>query len=493
MSAGDCATPGERALGRWSQEHVAALAPGAGQFAAGDEASDARRWSGTGHGGDLLWGTYRGGQAEPYDTWVDLGPVRRDGAEPVTRCSCPSRKVPCKHALALLLLWVRRQVAEVGAAGTPAVVEAWANRHRIAVGSRTNDVAAPSPVGSDPGIDAAVGADSPSASSPPQPSPPEPPGSSARDDRVARMASGLGELDRWLHDRVRSGLSDPSLAQYGTWDHLAARLVDAQAGALANRVRRMAGLVGASPGWHGELLAEMAMLHLLARGGLRFAALPDPLADTLAVALGWQVRQADVLSGVPESDVWDVIGRSDTREDRIVVRRTWLRGRTTGRLAMVLSFAAYRQSLDVSMPVGAAFDADVHRYPGSSMRVLVGERRSDTPVAPATPPPGADLVHACRLVGEALAAEPWAEHVAVTVRAALTRSSGRWVLSDDHGAIACCAGQRALAAVLCETAGRPANVTVEWTPAGLLPLTVHAEGRVVDVGPLADPSFVQAA
>ncbi|MBA2388307.1 MAG: SWIM zinc finger family protein, partial [Acidimicrobiia bacterium] len=271
------------------------------------------------------------------------------------------------------------------------------------------------------------------------------------------------------------------------------RLVDAQAGALANRVRRMAGLVGASPDWHGELLAEMAMLHLLARGGRTLATLPDPLADTLAMAVGWQVRQADVLGGVPESDVWDVVGRSDTREDRIVVRRTWLRGRTSGRLAMALCFAAYRQSLDVSMPVGSSFDADVHRYPGPSLRVLVGERRPDTVVAQRPAPPGGNLATACHQLGDVLAAEPWAEHVALTVRAALTRSGGRWVLADENGALGCCAGPRALAAVLCESGGRPADMTVEWTPAGLIPLTVHLDDRVVDVGPLADPSFVDAA
>ena len=32
------------------------------------------------------------------------------------------------------------------------------------------------------------------------------------------MAAGLAELDRWLDDRLRTGLADPSLASYKTWD-----------------------------------------------------------------------------------------------------------------------------------------------------------------------------------------------------------------------------------------------------------------------------------
>jgi hypothetical protein len=207
----------------------------------------------------------------------------------------------------------------------------------------------------------------------------------SRNERLARMLEGLAELDRWLEDRMRTGLADPALARYDTWDRLAARLVDARAGSLANRVRRLAGLVGASPDWHAEVLAELGMLHLIAQAGRRVPDLPGPLADTVAVVAGWQVRQADVLAGVPETDVWFVAGRSDTREDRIEVRRWWLRGTRSGRWAMLLSFAAYRQSLDDSFVPGTVVHADLHRYPGGSLRALAGERYADPlPFAPPT-------------------------------------------------------------------------------------------------------------
>ena len=74
--------------------------------------------------------------------------------------------------------------------------------------------------------------------------------------------------------------------------------------------------------------------------------LPAPLADSVATACGWQVRRADVEASAPVTDRWLVIGRSDVREDLVEVRRTWLRGLDSGATAMVLSFAAYRQSLD---------------------------------------------------------------------------------------------------------------------------------------------------
>ena len=245
------------------------------------------------------------------------------------------------------------------------------------------------------------------------------------------MAAGLAELDRWLDDRLRTGLADPALARYRTWDDLAARLIDAQVGGLANRVRRLAGVVGAHPEWHEQVLAELGVLHLLATGGRRLGALPPGLADSVAAAIGWQVRQADVLAGVPHTDHWVVMGRSDVREDRIEVRRVWLRGPATGEWAMVLSFAAYRQT---------------------PRHVAAGGHRACTPICSAIPgalglrcSSVAATATRCRparsrRVGWPRRAtrsarpwprEPWLERYPVCVLAAPARAGGRWVLTDQ--------------------------------------------------------------
>ena len=314
----------------------------------------------------------------------------------------------------------------------------------------------------------------------------------ARRDRVARMMEGLTELDRWLEDRMRTGLADPALARYATWDQLAARLVDARAGSLANRVRRLAGLVGASPDWHAEVLAELGLLHLIAQAGRRMSSLAGPLADAVAIASGWQVRQAEVLAGVPDTDEWFVAGRSDTREDRIEVRRLWLRGTRTGRWAMLLSFAAYQQSLDESFSVGTVVHADLHRYPGGSLRALAGQRYADP--LPYTSPLVRTIVEACDEIGLAVAAEPWLERYPATVRAAPSVLEGRWVISDATGSLPLQGDDRSLGTLLAACAGTDADwyvdMTIEWTPWGVRLLTVHLADRTLDVGPRADASFV---
>src|SRR4029077_18092296 len=124
----------------------------------------------------------------------------------------------------------------------------------------------------------------------------------------------------------------------------------------------------------------------------------------------------------PLTDHWVVMGRSDVREDRIEVRRIWLRGATSREWAMVLSFAAFQQSLDTSFVVGTQVHADLVGYPGAvALRVLVGPRHSDP--EPARPLVGSSIPQACAQVGLPPAAEPWLERFPVCVLAAPTRAS----------------------------------------------------------------------
>jgi len=439
------------------------------------------KWAGLGADDRAVWGSCRGSGAEPYDTMVDHVGV-------ASRCTCPSRRHPCKHVLALLLLWSAGDVPETTA---PAPVVAWLAKRQVSDTRTVPDTATTRSATTEttPPNDA-VPMDGVSGT-PPEPGGELPDRDRARDERVERMYAGLTELDRWLDDRMRTGLADPALAKYATWDDLAARLVDAQAGSLANRIRRLAGLVGASPDWHSDVLAELGLLHLLAQAGRRLGSLPGPLADAVATTVGWSVRQADVLAGVPDTDTWIVAARSDTREDRIEVRRHWLRGAASGRWALALSFAAYRQSLDTSLTVGTALAADVHRYPGPALRALVGVRHGE-PIETARPI-AVDIVSACGEIGMLLAAEPWLDRVPFTATASIAVDGSTFMLTDAGGTLPLIAAGRPLATLLAVAGGDPVDVTCEWTPHGVVPLTVHLDDRSIDIGPRADDNFVSAA
>jgi hypothetical protein len=167
---------------------------------------------------------------------------------------------------------------------------------------------------------------------------------------------------------------------------------------------------------------------------------------------------------------------------------------------MALSFAAYRQALDDALVVGTVVHGDIHRYPGSSQRALVGAVAAVDP-APSTARAAATAAATttsgvCTLVGTVLATEPWLERVPAVVIAAVTRSGGAWLLTDDVGSLPIApesARSDAVATLLAASAGAPGTFAVEWTARGFLPITVFLDDRTIDVGPRADPSFVSAA
>ena len=97
----------------WSADQVTALAPDKQVATAGLKLASPATWSDAGVHEALVWGSASGSGKKPYRVCVDL-------SGPAFTCSCPSRKFPCKHAVGLLHLWSRGQVAD----GEPAAFAA---------------------------------------------------------------------------------------------------------------------------------------------------------------------------------------------------------------------------------------------------------------------------------------------------------------------------------------------------------------------------------
>lgn len=472
---------------RPTPEQVLSLAPDKAAAAAATALANPMSWSYAGCDDGAVWGNFVAASAEPYAVAVDLSD---DVAGPAYRCNCPSRKLPCKHALGLLLLYANNGV--VHAQRLPFAAQ-WLQR-RVAnplahADATPSDATVASHDGGERGAAIAGALGGGSRAPRPEPFAVDPGRTKRQLERSERMRAGLQELDRWLADRIRAGLAAPALADPDTWDLLAARLIDAQCGGLANRVKRVAAKVGQYPNWHEGVLEELAVLHLLAVGAQRSSSLPADLADGVHVATGLTVAKDDVLAGVPSTARWIVAGVSRTREDRITVQRSWLCHSADGGTAntvesntwaMVLAFGAFGNEVSYDYEVGVAFDADVHWYPGGiALRALVGRLHTDP--SPAGEPPAPMLIaDGLAAAGWAIAREPWLERYPVCVRAVPAPiGNGRWVLADDTGSMPIASGVTRLAELVCASGGSPINVMGEWSTDGFLPLTMWVDGMAV--------------
>jgi len=442
---------------RWDRAQVLALAPDAPSQRAAQALLSRRAWPLTGTAGPgALWGECRGSAAAPYRAVVDL-------SGPAYKCSCPSRKFPCKHVLALLLLWAEGAVKQE-AGEPPGWAAGWLAARAAASGAPR-------------GVPRGVRGDGPPRErGAPGGRPPGPvPSAQRAGQREARVASGMTELGRWLCDQVRQGLAASQQAGYGHWDDIAARMVDAQAPGPAERLRALAAVPHSGAGWDGRLLEEYALLRLLAVAYARQDELPPALRETVRSRIGFSLRQADVLAGGPPArDRWQVLGRRDLEQDRIRVRRTWLRGRVTGRPALVLSFAAAGQGLDGSLAVGTEADADLVFYPGAvPLRALVQARHG---TCDGRPPPGGTVAGLLASYAAALAGDPWLDSWPAVLDVTPARSPVPAVSDAAGDALPLHPGAGDGWRLLALSGGHPVTVAGEWTPRGLWPLTAWDEG-----------------
>ncbi|MGW2641431.1 SWIM zinc finger family protein [Streptomyces sp. NPDC001348] len=390
---------------RWTTEQVLALAPDAASRKAGSKLGAAGPWSGTGSTDEgTVWGLCKGSGSRPYQTVVDIANTA-DAAGPAYKCTCPSRKFPCKHALGLLLLWAGGDGAVPAADRAPDWAEQWISgrRERSAAGRTAG------------GGSSGTGAADPEAAR------------RRAERRAERVTAGATELEQRLADLLRGGLATAEQAGYGLWEETAARMVDAQAPGLAARVRELGAIPASGPGWPVRLLEECALLHLLDQGWLRRERLPDALAATVRSRVGLPAS-AD---GPPVRDRWLVLAQYDTSDAKLTTRRIWLYGAESGRTALLLSYGAAGRAPELALPVGLVLDAEVSAYPGAGqLRAALGERFAP-PAPAAVRPPGLATAEAAARYGEALRDDPWLDAVPVTLDRVVPAPAGdSWQLAD---------------------------------------------------------------
>jgi hypothetical protein len=345
---------GEQDLAEIRQETVEALAPDQASLAAAVKLLKPALWSGLGGSADgqLIWGDCQGSGANPYRVAADLGNIG-------SKCTCPSRKFPCKHSLALMLMQCRGQ--SFPKADVPQWVSDW-------MGRRKGGAVVP-----------VVSSDSPSLAGVivEEEAPPDPKAEARREaqrlkreaETAAAIRAGLNDLEGWIGDQLRSGLTGLLANLAPRCRHIAARLVDAKMGALAARVDEVPARLQALPAAQriDALIAELGNLVLLSRAWGDGSA-PDPgLRRLIATTETREALLADS-SALRVTAPWEVAAtREVTRRDGLVAQSTWLLNRGKGPDFALLQdfFPASAGRRSAAFVEGEVFGAELVFYPSA--------------------------------------------------------------------------------------------------------------------------------
>jgi SWIM zinc finger len=445
----------------WTTEQILSLAPDASSAKSGQSLAAPRHWQKLGCNENIVWGLCQGSGKDPYQIQIDL-------SEPAFRCSCPSRKFPCKHSLGLFLLLAAQPKTFVENE-PPAWVKEWLESRRERTAKRNEKQAKEA---------SEVKVVDPAAQA------------KRAQQRESRVTAGLQELELWLRDLIRNGLASAQTAPPQFWERPAARLVDAQAPGLARIVREMAGVAVSGSGWQSRLLERAGLLYLLIEGFKRIDTLPAEIQVDIRTSIGWTQNQDELLREPGIRDDWLVGGRRVFEEDKLRVQRTWLWGRTSNQTALVLHFAHSQQPLDTSLVPGTMIEAELVFFPSAfPLRALVKERCSSpvSPVAFDGMQFNDDIACVMAAHSAVLASNPWNEIFPVSLKEIIptVRREGEreFFLVQDANGNAMMISPRFVQGweLLALGGGHSISLFGEWDGHHLWPLGVISEGRFVNM------------
>lgn len=442
----------------WTAEQVASLAPDTASLKAGRQLAVATHWHTLGQDAHALWGEVKGSGAQPYQ-------VRIDRQGPAFKCSCPSRKFPCKHALGLSFIFAASPTALATTAPPSWVTEWLQQRQQRAVQGATPVAQADSAPVDTSTSPKRVAAQAKRAA-----------------ERRSNIEAGIDDLHQRLLDVMRQGLAAHAEQAYHFWSDVAKRMVDAQAPGLARLARALALLPHHGAGWQERFMIRVGKLHLLLQAFRRLESLAPVQQADVRTLIGLTPSREAVLAQDGVHDAWYVLGRQVEREDMLRVQRSWLWGTHSQRLACLLHFTTGAQPFETTLRPGDCLDAELVWYP--SAWPLRGAFKTPPHVLPSAAAvlAGADTIAgAMHTYAEALAACPWIEHYPFVLQHVHPWSTAEgWGVTDAQQHMLPLAPRfRDGWRVLALSGGHPITLFGEWDGESLWPLSAWADGAML--------------
>lgn len=320
-----------------TEEQILALAPDESSRKSGKDLANPSKWVRRSFNDQAIWGECQGSGSKPYQTQIDTANI-------AFKCSCPSRKFPCKHGLGLLLLYARQKNGFTQT-DSPAWVAEWLEKRTEKQEKQAEKKDKP--------VDEAAQA-------------------KRQQSRQLKVSDGIEELGTWIKDIVRNGII--SLPEKGAafFENMARRMVDAQAPGLAGMVRALSETNFYAEGWQSSFMDQLLRIYLITEGYKNSEALNDELQQDIRAWIGFTQNQEELKEKPGTMDTWLVLSKQTIETDNLTTERTWLYGTTTSQYALLLQFIIRGQGLQYSLTPGMFVQAEMIFFPSvSPLRAII--------------------------------------------------------------------------------------------------------------------------
>jgi hypothetical protein len=320
----------------FTDQQILQLAPDSASMKAGKNLAAPPNWLSAAYNDRVLWGEIKGSGSKPYLTQIDLQNL-------AFKCSCPSRKFPCKHGLGLMLLSVVSPASITQSVDEPAWVSDWIDK-RQAKAVKSESAEEPGKVSDEKGRE------------------------KRELDRIKAVEAGISELELVLHDLIRHGLMHLNGLTPDFFSNLAKRMIDAKATGLANRIESLNELkytISQKETQH-LFLRQLAELNFIIRSFRNSEQTDELTRESLKVTIGWnQSAKALIEDRNHETvkDHWLVAGQHVRERDNMKIQTTYFLGKQTRKSAQIIQFSVLNQAMEWLFPIEKELEAGLVFFP----------------------------------------------------------------------------------------------------------------------------------
>lgn len=321
-----------------------------------------------------VWSAIQGSGKKPYYVCVDATNI-------AFKCTCPSRKFPCKHGLALGFFIAANDYNSIPEKEEPTWVLEWidkrAAKQQKAV-EKTKTVA--------PKVN-----------------------KKKKEDKWKKAVKSIEQVELWLQDVIKLGILEFQGKGAAYWDSLSQRMVDAKMPGINTYFNHLA-QIDYQRQWEQPVLNTLRSLHLLVHAIKNNEHLDPEIKQEIELLLGWNINKKELLANNQTEvvdDVWFVVKIDQRSLDNLESRKVYLYGVQTNRWAYILEFAFGSSYFADVYIEGGMMQAKLAMYPGiSNTRAVVKLKGSQTDGSIALQPI-LDLALANLAYKKQLAEFPW--------------------------------------------------------------------------------------
>ena len=314
-----------------------------------------------------IWGECQGSGSKPYYTVADV-------VDHGYKCTCPSRKFPCKHVLALMWQYALNP-DDFTPSDSPDWVNDWMGRRRKNTKNQALDAST-----SGPKKNIHQAEDEPKKALTPEEVAKQEAAKAKRAEKVrlatqASIRNGINDYLQWVDDLFRTGIDGFLKDIHGNCRKIAARMVDAKAAGIASRMDELPSAILSMPPQQQAVyvIQEIGKLVLLGEAWLSHPEDPD-----IQRAMGQTETREQVLNNpenVRRTHQWLVVGsESTTRKDGLIAQATWLLSQEGCHIALLLDyFPAAVGNRNPGLAAGSMIEGEVVYYPSKEpLRAVLG-------------------------------------------------------------------------------------------------------------------------